>query len=209
MIQLLPHGQGHPVVLEEPALVKTGVSQVLPEGSLDSRRSRLMRRWRRSSASCSSTSRFQYFQESGQVIAVASRGETGHRLGAHGGQLELAAQLTDAFLHDDGVHHPHTPAAGIPSPEREYRFHPPRRCRFDFAWPAQKVAVEMEGVTHYGAGIGRHQSAQGFVADCEKYETALIDGWRVYRVPGPWIREGKETVWRPQVMETLHRLLVS
>ena len=33
------------------------VSQVLPEGSLDSRRSRLMRRWRRSSASCSSTSR--------------------------------------------------------------------------------------------------------------------------------------------------------
>ena len=33
------------------------VSQVLPEGSLDARRSRLMRRWRRSSASCSSTSR--------------------------------------------------------------------------------------------------------------------------------------------------------
>ena len=35
MIQLLPHGQGHAVVLAEPALVKTGVSQVLPEGSLD------------------------------------------------------------------------------------------------------------------------------------------------------------------------------
>ena len=33
------------------------VSQVLPEGSLDSRRSRLMRRWRRSSASFSRTSR--------------------------------------------------------------------------------------------------------------------------------------------------------
>ena len=57
LVQLLPHGQGYAVVLEEPALVKTGVSQVLPEGSLDSRRSRLMRRWRRSSASCSSTSR--------------------------------------------------------------------------------------------------------------------------------------------------------
>ena len=31
---------------------------------------------------------------------------------AHRGQLELAAQLTDAFLHDAGVddRHPHTPA---------------------------------------------------------------------------------------------------
>ena len=57
MVKLLPKCQGDPVVLEEPAPVKTGVSQVLPEGSLDSRRSRLMRRWRRSSASCSSTSR--------------------------------------------------------------------------------------------------------------------------------------------------------
>ncbi len=57
MIQLLAQRQGDPVVLEEPAPVKTGVSQVLPEGSLDSRRSRLMRRWRRSSASCSSTSK--------------------------------------------------------------------------------------------------------------------------------------------------------
>ena len=44
-----------------------------------------MRRWRRSSASCSSTS-------SCQGIAVSSGGETGHRrMGAHGGQLELAA----------------------------------------------------------------------------------------------------------------------
>ena len=56
MVKLLPKCQGDPVVLEEPAPVKTGVSQVLPEGSLDSRRSRLMRRWRRSSASCSSPS---------------------------------------------------------------------------------------------------------------------------------------------------------
>ena len=57
LIQLLPQRQGHPIVLEEPAPVKTGGSQVLPEGSRDSRRSRLMRRWRRSSASCSKTSR--------------------------------------------------------------------------------------------------------------------------------------------------------
>ncbi len=57
---------------------------------------------------------FQHFQESGQGVAVASGGETLHRLGARRGQLELAAQLTDAFLHDDGVRHAHTPAvAGL------------------------------------------------------------------------------------------------
>ena len=54
----------------------------------------------------------QYLEEGGQGVAVAGLGETGHRLGAHGGQLEFAAQLADALLHDAGVgvHHPHTPA---------------------------------------------------------------------------------------------------
>ena len=55
----------------------------------------------------------QDFEEGDQRVAMASVGETGHRLGAHGGQLELVAQLADAVLHDVGVggHHPHTPAA--------------------------------------------------------------------------------------------------
>ena len=44
---------------------------------------------------------FQYLQEYGQSVAVSSGGETGHRLGAHGGQLELTAQLADAVLHHD------------------------------------------------------------------------------------------------------------
>ena len=39
----------------------------------------------------------QYLQESCQGIAVSGGGETSHRLGAHGGQLELAAQLADAL----------------------------------------------------------------------------------------------------------------
>ena len=54
---------------------------------------------------------FQYLQEYGQSVAVSSGGETGYRLGAHRGQLELAAQLADAILHPAGVHHAHTPAA--------------------------------------------------------------------------------------------------
>jgi len=59
---------------------------------------------------------------------------------------------------------------------REYRFHPTRKWRFDFASPLLKVAVEIEG-------RGRHQSIAGFRADCEKYNTATSMGWRVYRFP--------------------------
>ena len=57
----------------------------------------------------------QHLQEGGQGLAVASLGETGHRLSAHGGQLEFAAELTDA-LRDHagvGVHHAHTPTMAV------------------------------------------------------------------------------------------------
>lgn len=92
----------------------------------------------------------------------------------------------------------------VPSPEREFKFHPSRKWRFDMAWPHQKVAVEIEGVL---PGGGRHQQIQGFVGDAEKYEAALVLGWCVYRIPGTWIAIGERTIWRPQVMETLKQLL--
>lgn len=92
----------------------------------------------------------------------------------------------------------------IPKPTPEYRFAPPRRWRFDFAWPDQRVAVEIEGLTYGG---GRHQRVDGFVADCEKYEAALMAGWRVYRLPGQWIAEGGRPIWRAEVVHNLRRLL--
>ena len=86
----------------------------------------------------------------------------------------------------------------------EYKFHPKRKWRFDIAWPIEKVAVEIEGGLFKG---GRHQTLTGFLADAEKYEAALALGWKVYRVPGPWIAEGERIIWRPEVMETLKILL--
>ena len=79
-------------------------------------------------------------------------------------------------------------ALGLPAAVAEYRFHPVRRWRFDFAWPGKQVAVEVEGVTKWGA-IGRHQSAGGYAKDCEKYNAAAELGWRVFRYTQDMIGE--------------------
>ena len=63
----------------------------------------------------------------------------------------------------------------------EFRFHSVRRWRFDWADPDLKIAIEVEGVTYFGANIGRHQSATGIENDMEKYNRAIQLGWRVLR----------------------------
>ena len=73
-------------------------------------------------------------------------------------------------------------SVGLPAPVREHRFHPVRRWRFDYAWIEHKVALEVEGGVWTG---GRHTRGTGFVADIEKYNAAVVAGWRVVRVvPG-------------------------
>lgn len=69
-------------------------------------------------------------------------------------------------------------SSGLPSPETEYRFHPTRKFRFDYAWPDAKVALEVEGGVWTG---GRHTRAAGFLKDVEKYNRAAAMGWRVLR----------------------------
>ncbi len=61
---------------------------------------------------------------------------------------------------------------------KEYKFHPKRRWRFDYAIPDHKIALEVEGGVWTG---GRHIRAQGFLGDMEKYNTATLMGWRVFR----------------------------
>jgi hypothetical protein len=83
-------------------------------------------------------------------------------------------------------------ADGLPEPEREVRFHPTRRWRFDQAWLEYKVACEVEGGTWAG---GRHVTGSGFERDCSKYNEAAILGWLVIRVTGKHIANGKALVW--------------
>lgn len=76
----------------------------------------------------------------------------------------------------------------LPPPDQEYRFAPPRRFRFDFAWPDHKLAVEVEGGTW---GKSRHTTGKGYGKDCEKYNLAVLMGWRVLRFTGDMVRSGE------------------
>ena len=63
-----------------------------------------------------------------------------------------------------------------------------KKCRylFDFAIPDKKVAFEIEG------GVwskGRHLNPIGFMKDCKKYNLATYQGWKVYRIPSPWLEK--------------------
>ena len=88
----------------------------------------------------------------------------------------------------------HIRALKLPAPEREYKFHPKRRWRFDFAWPAAKppVALEVEGAVWTG---GRHVSGSGFTEDCTKYAEATLLGWRVFRATSAQVKSGEAVRW--------------
>lgn len=82
----------------------------------------------------------------------------------------------------------HIKLVGLPTPEREYRFAPPRRFRADFAYPERKLLIEVEG------GVwtrGRHTRGTGYSADVEKYNLATINGWRLLRFTGDMIKTGE------------------
>lgn len=61
---------------------------------------------------------------------------------------------------------------------REFRFHPVRRWRFDYAIPQYKIAIEIDGgVWTYG----RHNRSSGYIADMEKFNAAASLGWVVLK----------------------------
>jgi very-short-patch-repair endonuclease len=78
--------------------------------------------------------------------------------------------------------------SNLPAPDREYRFHPVRKWRFDYAWPKRKIALEVEGGTYCR---GRHVRPQGYERDCEKYNAAALLGWTVLRATTAMVNDGR------------------
>lgn len=86
------------------------------------------------------------------------------------------------------------------SPEREYPFCEGRKWAFDFAFPDDLIAVEVEGGTAYGKS--RHSRGQGFVNDCLKYNMAARLGWRVLRYTTEMVVSGHAIDDIQQILET-------
>lgn len=77
---------------------------------------------------------------------------------------------------------------------REHKFHKTRRWRFDAAILELKVALELEGGIWNG---GRHIRPSGFEKDLEKYNTAALEGWTVYRLVPRMLNQG----WVEKILE--------
>jgi very-short-patch-repair endonuclease len=82
----------------------------------------------------------------------------------------------------------HLMCLDIEMPQPEFRFHPTRKWRLDFAWPSLRIAVELEGAVWTG---GRHTRGGGFLADMEKYNALTSMGWRLLRFDGGAVRSGR------------------
>ena len=82
-------------------------------------------------------------------------------------------------------------ASGFEEPVTEHPFarHLGRRWRFDFAWPDRWLAVEVDGGAWVPGG-GRHTRGAGFAADHDKFNRAMLLGWRVLRFTSRQLADG-------------------
>ena len=114
----------------------------------------------------------------GQALPEAPRARKGTKRGPSPLELAFAEQLS---------------ILRVPAPVREHRFLAERNFRLDFAWPPQRVAVEVQGMVHRIKGR--------FRADIEKRALALLAGWRVLEVSGAEIRSGQAIAWLIAVLQ--------
>lgn len=79
-------------------------------------------------------------------------------------------------------------AVGLPAPTVQYRIRETgRKHAWDLAWPDRRVVVDVQG----GGWLrGRHHRPQGYRADCEKANLAVLAGYRVYRVDDSMVKDG-------------------
>lgn len=82
--------------------------------------------------------------------------------------------------------------------QREYRFHPTRRWRFDFADPAAKIAIELQGGIF--GGKSAHNTGTGIRRDMEKSNEAQRLGWRVFQFYVDDVKSGRAVQYILQVI---------
>ena len=72
--------------------------------------------------------------------------------------------------------------------QAEFQFNPERKWRADFYIVGSNILIEVEG------GIwssGRHTRGKGYLGDMEKYNSAQLLGYSVYRYSTEQVKSGK------------------
>lgn len=77
--------------------------------------------------------------------------------------------------------------SNLPKASLEFKFHPERRWRSDFAWPDYMLLVEIEGGIFIN---GRHVRGIGYQNDCEKYNAAVMMGYHLLRFTSNQVKSG-------------------
>jgi hypothetical protein len=75
----------------------------------------------------------------------------------------------------------------LPLPHRQVIFAPARKWAWDFAWPRERLAIEIDG----GGWAGRHLRPAGYIQGCRKCNVGALLGWVVVRGTRDMVRSGE------------------
>jgi len=81
--------------------------------------------------------------------------------------------------------------------ETEFKLISGRRFRWDVAFPAHRLLVEIQGGIW---SVGGHSTGTGITRDCEKNNLAVLAGYRCLMVTGEHIRTGQALKWIRQAL---------
>ena len=87
-------------------------------------------------------------------------------------------------------------AHGLPVPETEVVFAPPRKFRADYLFRSAKVIVEKNGAVWMKGG---HSSGKGIMRDYEKSNLAQLLGWRLFSFTPQQLNSGEAVEFLKQV----------
>ena len=71
---------------------------------------------------------------------------------------------------------------------RQYRAIKGRKFAWDFAFPDERLLVEINGGTYT---VGAHSTGKGIARDYEKSNLAQLQGWRCLSFDGKAVRSGE------------------
>lgn len=99
---------------------------------------------------------------------------------------------------------------GLPTPVRQFKFHPMRKWPFDFAWPDRKIALEIHGGIFIPKDKpqGGHNRGAYMEESFEKQNEAIKLGWKVFVFGPSQVRRPKRSQQSSKALEFMYSILM-